>query len=190
MCFKRVSTVTFRPQSLKIQMMSFRARSDCGPDSSRAARPSSLYRPNSSLLNLDARSLSRRSLTSSHISAPPKLPIVTSSYSTWIFCRGVSGFATDCPCGVWCRGLTTCLLHVETKQHTLNCFFKCPSDEVPQRCHQATLCVLLWAIMLVATTVKTTMIREDITETFAIKVSIRNSSFVHSATWCAEYRID
>ena len=37
---------------------------------------------------------------------------VTSSYSTRIFCRGVSGFATDCPCGVWCRGLTTCLLHV------------------------------------------------------------------------------
>ena len=37
---------------------------------------------------------------------------VTSSYSTWIFCRGVPGFGTDCPCGVWCRGLTTCLLHV------------------------------------------------------------------------------
>ena len=37
---------------------------------------------------------------------------VTSSYSTWIFCRGVSGFATDRPCDVWCRGLTTCLLHV------------------------------------------------------------------------------
>ena len=37
---------------------------------------------------------------------------VTSSYSTWIFCRWVSGFATDCPCDVWCRGLTTCLLHV------------------------------------------------------------------------------
>ena len=37
---------------------------------------------------------------------------VTSNYSTWIFCRGVSGFATDCPCYVWCRGLTTCLLHV------------------------------------------------------------------------------
>ena len=37
---------------------------------------------------------------------------VTSSYSTWIFCRGVSGFATDCPCDVWCRELTTCLLHV------------------------------------------------------------------------------
>ena len=37
---------------------------------------------------------------------------VTSSYSTWIFCRGVSGFATDCPCDVWCRGLVTCLLHV------------------------------------------------------------------------------
>ena len=37
---------------------------------------------------------------------------VTSSYSTWIFCRGVSGFATDYPCGVWCRGLTTFPLHV------------------------------------------------------------------------------
>ena len=37
---------------------------------------------------------------------------VTSTYSTWIFYRGVSGFPTDCPCGVWCRGLTTYLLHV------------------------------------------------------------------------------
>ena len=38
--------------------------------------------------------------------------LLTSSYSTRIFCRGVSGFATDCPCDVWCRGLTICLLHV------------------------------------------------------------------------------
>ena len=37
---------------------------------------------------------------------------VTSSYSTWIFYKRVSGFATDCPCDVWCRGLTTGLLHV------------------------------------------------------------------------------
>ena len=37
---------------------------------------------------------------------------VTSSLSTWIFCRGVSGFVTDFPCGVWCRGSTTYLLHV------------------------------------------------------------------------------
>ena len=37
---------------------------------------------------------------------------VTSSYSTWIFCRGVSGIAIDCPCDIWCCGLTTCLLHV------------------------------------------------------------------------------
>ena len=37
---------------------------------------------------------------------------VTSSCWSWIFCRGVSGFATDCPCGVWCRGLTTCLMYV------------------------------------------------------------------------------
>ena len=37
---------------------------------------------------------------------------VTYSYSALIFCRGVSGFATDCPCDVWCRGLTNCLLRV------------------------------------------------------------------------------
>ena len=37
---------------------------------------------------------------------------VTSSYSTRIFCRGVSGFATDCPCDVWLKGLrmVTCAL--------------------------------------------------------------------------------
>ena len=29
-----------------------------------------------------------------------------------IFYRGVPGFATDCLCGVGCRGLTTCLLYV------------------------------------------------------------------------------
>ena len=28
-----------------------------------------------------------------------------------IFYRGVPGFATDCLCGVGCRGLTTCLLY-------------------------------------------------------------------------------
>ena len=38
---------------------------------------------------------------------------VTSTYSTWIFCRGVLGFANDCPCGIWCCGLTTCLLRVD-----------------------------------------------------------------------------
>ena len=37
---------------------------------------------------------------------------VTSSYSTGIFCRAVSWFATDCPCGFWCRGLTTSLRNV------------------------------------------------------------------------------
>ena len=29
-----------------------------------------------------------------------------------IFYRGVPCFAPDCPCGVWCRGLTACPLHV------------------------------------------------------------------------------
>ena len=37
---------------------------------------------------------------------------VTSRYSNRIFYRGFSGFATDCPCGVWCRRLTTCLLYI------------------------------------------------------------------------------
>ena len=29
-----------------------------------------------------------------------------------IFFRGFPDFATDCPCNVWCRWLTTCLLYV------------------------------------------------------------------------------
>ena len=29
-----------------------------------------------------------------------------------MFYSGVPGFATDCPCGVWCRGLSTCFLSV------------------------------------------------------------------------------
>ena len=34
------------------------------------------------------------------------------TFPTKIFYRGVPGFATNCPCGVWCRGLTTCPLYV------------------------------------------------------------------------------
>ena len=34
------------------------------------------------------------------------------TFHTRISYRGVPGFATDCPCGVWCRGLTTRLLYV------------------------------------------------------------------------------
>ena len=33
-------------------------------------------------------------------------------FSTSIFYRGVQGFAADSPCGVRCRGLTSCLLYV------------------------------------------------------------------------------
>ena len=39
---------------------------------------------------------------------------VTSRYSTSIIYRKVSGFATDCPCGLCCRGSTICLLHVDS----------------------------------------------------------------------------
>ena len=34
------------------------------------------------------------------------------TFPTRIIYRGVPGFATDCPSGVWCRGLTTCSLYV------------------------------------------------------------------------------
>ena len=34
------------------------------------------------------------------------------TFPTRIFYRGVPGFATGCPCGVWYCGLTTCLLYV------------------------------------------------------------------------------
>ena len=33
-------------------------------------------------------------------------------FSIMIFYKGVPGFAIDCPCNVWCRGLTTCLLYL------------------------------------------------------------------------------
>ena len=34
------------------------------------------------------------------------------TFPTRIFYRGVPSFTTDCPCDVWCRGLTTCPLYV------------------------------------------------------------------------------
>ena len=39
--------------------------------------------------------------------------LVDSYFATWlrIISRGVSGLATDSPCGVWGRGWTTCFLH-------------------------------------------------------------------------------
>ena len=37
---------------------------------------------------------------------------VVFTFPTRIFYRVVPGFATDCPCSVWCCGLTTCLLYV------------------------------------------------------------------------------
>ena len=74
---------------------------------------------------------------------------VTSRFSTWIFCRGVSGFATDCPCGVWCRGLTTSLLHVGPPfvkpnfKQQLGCRF----DMMDNKSY--FLCVLIYAIIYV-----------------------------------------
>ena len=75
---------------------------------------------------------------------------VTSSYSTWIFCRGVSGFATDCPCGVWCRELTTCLLHVGPPfgnwilKQQLGCRF-----DIMDNIYYFFVCVLTYAIIYV-----------------------------------------
>ena len=34
------------------------------------------------------------------------------TFLAMIFCMGVPGFVTDYSCGVWCRGLTPCLLYV------------------------------------------------------------------------------
>ena len=34
-------------------------------------------------------------------------PCTWLTFPARIICRGVSGFGTGCPCGVWCRGLTT-----------------------------------------------------------------------------------
>ena len=53
---------------------------------------------------------------------------VTSSYPTWIFCRGVSGFATDCPCGVWCRACWSTFWKSNFKQQ-LGCRFDIMDNE-------------------------------------------------------------
>ena len=48
----------------------------------------------------------------------PQYNVVSNGWFAWftfptrIFYRGVPGFATDCPCAVWCRGLTSCLLYL------------------------------------------------------------------------------
>ena len=34
------------------------------------------------------------------------------TFSTRMIYSGAPGFVTDCLCGVWCRGLITCLLYV------------------------------------------------------------------------------
>ena len=44
-----------------------------------------------------------------HVTFRPLCVMFT--FPTRIFYRGVPGFATHCPCGVWCHGLTTCLLY-------------------------------------------------------------------------------
>ena len=46
------------------------------------------------------------------LNTSPSDSFVSFKFPSRIFCRRVPGFATDCPCGVWCRGLTTCLLYV------------------------------------------------------------------------------
>ena len=47
---------------------------------------------------------------------------VTFRLSTRVFYRGVPGFATYCASGGWCRGLTTCLLHVDPLSGNLVCY--------------------------------------------------------------------
>ena len=41
-----------------------------------------------------------------------ELPCTGFTFLTRILCSGVTCFVTGCPCGVWCRWLTTCLLYV------------------------------------------------------------------------------
>ena len=43
------------------------------------------------------------------------IPYLPGCFCPWTFFENIgfnTGFATGCPCGVWCRGLTTCLPHV------------------------------------------------------------------------------
>ena len=41
-----------------------------------------------------------------------ELPRVVFTFPNWIYCRDISGFANNCPCGVCGRELTTCPLYI------------------------------------------------------------------------------
>ena len=68
---------------------------------------------------------------------------------SWVECHFLFSFATDCPCGVWCRGLTTCLLHVGPPFG--NPFFKqqfvCRFDIMDSI--SSIFCILTYAIIYV-----------------------------------------
>ena len=47
----------------------------------------------------------------------------------WLVFSAVVGFATDCPCGVSCRGLTICLLYITPLfKHSFNQQLICKCD--------------------------------------------------------------
>ena len=78
--FRLVSMVIFNPMALKVLVMSFLILSDLLPVMFlKAASPSSLYRPMFSLPYFLANLCSMNIPTSTHISAPSLLPIVTSN---------------------------------------------------------------------------------------------------------------
>ena len=76
---------------------------------------------------------------------------ITSSYSTRIFYRGVSGFVTDCPCGVLCRRLTPCLLHVCPLfgNRLLNNSWAVDIMDCNLQCKSSHFCILIHAIVYV-----------------------------------------
>ena len=48
-----------------------------------------------------------------------ELSCIVFEFPTWIFCRAVSGFLTDCPCGVWGSGPA---IHTHTHTNLLGQF--------------------------------------------------------------------
>ena len=66
---------------------------------------------------------------------------VTSSYSTWTFCRGVSDFATECRCGVWCWYVGPPFWKSNLKQQ-LGCRFDLMDSN-----NSLPMCLALWEMV-------------------------------------------
>ena len=105
--FLFASFVSLRLWSLKILQMCFSIFLISFGDLSRAAKPSSLYRPTSGLYSCGKLD-SRYKPTNSHVSVPSKLPIVTSTSELDVFLRHVLFWLNNTEFFAWMMMFSRC----------------------------------------------------------------------------------